>query len=151
MILSMRLLIAAAALLLVTGCGTTAHGSSVGGSPVRETHHHEHAAKADASTPYKFDGHGVNVTARQFGKAWPLTIRSGRVNCIPIKAGGYHLVVGIFTANNNARYWLNGTATERARALSLRNIRHIWADDPAAPGLKEDISPLTDVCAALMN
>lgn len=73
------------------------------------------------------------------------------MNCIPIKAGGYRLVVEIFTANNNTRYWLNGTAKTRAHALGLRNIRKIWADDPTTPGLKKDISPLSDVCRPLMR
>jgi hypothetical protein len=97
---------------------------------------------------YKFDGHGANVNASMFGKRWPLTIKSGRVNCIQV-AGG--LTVVTFTADNHVSYALNGTARSREDAFDLKEVMPVWADDPQNPGAKKDISVLTDICAPLIK
>jgi hypothetical protein len=106
------------------------------------------ASRADAK-PYHFDGHGANVSARTFGRRWPLTVRSGRVNCIPTGGGG---TIVVFTANNRRTYPLNGTARRRAEDRPpSASLASIWARDPRVKGLRKDISPLVDVCAPVMN
>lgn len=96
--------------------------------------------------PYHFDGHGANVSAGRFGKKWPLTVRSGRVNCI-----GTGAVWVVFTANDGTRYAVNGLARQQEATEGFKDIRKIWADNPQISGTKKDISPLIDICAPLMK
>jgi hypothetical protein len=103
-----------------------------------------------AKPRFVLEGNGANVTRRRYGKAWPLTVPSGRVNCIPITAGSQKLVVATFVTDNGARYWLNGTAKARADDLGLRDIDTIWAEDPSVPGLKKTMV-LIDVCTKYMK
>ncbi len=96
--------------------------------------------------PYHFDGHGANVSAAAFGKRWPLTVPSGRVNCI-----GTGAVWVVFTADDGTRYAVNGLARGHMADQGFKDIAAIWAKNPAVPGTKKNIGPLIDVCAPLMN
>lgn len=99
-----------------------------------------------ASSP-KFDGHGADVDRSMFGEAWPLTVSSGRINCIGASGGPIQVV---FTSDDNKRYAVNGTARGAAADFGYLDVESIWADDPNNPGAKIDISPLIDICAPLM-
>lgn len=70
---------------------------------------------------YDFDGRGADVSARRFGAAWPLTVKSGRVNCVPVIG---HRIAAVFTADDRRAYWLNDVARRQRQALDTR--------DPAA-------------------
>ena len=142
--------LAVLAVLLAAGCSSG--GERSGGLPPRHhrRHHPLHVTSRVTDKPYHFDGHGANVSARMFGHRWPLTVRSGRVNCIP--TGGGRTIV-VFTANNRRTYPLNGTAKVVGPriGLHLHPLASIWARNPQVKGLRKDISPLLDVCAPVMN
>lgn len=106
------------------------------------------AASPSGRPKVVFDGHGANVTRAMFGKRWPLSVSSGRVNCVP--ASGGNLMV-IFTADDNTRYALNGIArsAQNEAAFGFKEITPIWLDDPET-GAKKDIGVLIDICAPLM-
>lgn len=82
----------------------------------------------------------AEVTRAMFGEQWPLTVDSGIVERIPLRAGGKDLSLCIFRAPDGKVYGLNGTATGRGYA----EIRPIWRDhpDPRMSGIKVDIGPL---------
>ena len=157
----------AVGLVVVAGCGSTTQTPE----QIRQSLNAEAKASAGANgpegsssdgggsridlpsrRPYHFDGHGANVSASRFGKKWPLTVESGRVNCLPIETGS-NLVMVIFTANNGDRYAVNGIARSPSRMadFGLKDIYRIWAPNPKIPGTKKDIGPLIDVCAPLMK
>lgn len=140
------LLTVVAMLVLVTGCDSTPKSETNPGA--NDSNQTPATSAGSPDQPYHFDGHGANVSAKAFGKSWPLTVRSGRVNCVP--AGGKNIMV-VFTANNDTRYAINGTARSRAADYGFRDVQKIWADDPKYPGLKKDISVLIDVCSPLME
>lgn len=100
--------------------------------------------------PYVYDGSGANVKRSQFGKKWPLTVKSGRVNCI--RTGGTGVAVA-FTADNGKKYALNGTAkgSENKEVFGFVDVDPIWADNPDVPGTKKDIGVLIDVCQPYME
>lgn len=103
------------------------------------------------SQRYQYDGHGVNVSAKAFGKSWPLTLRTGRVNCIPLNVGDLKLTMVVFTADNGTQYAVNGTARSRKADYGFKDVEGIWADDPAYPGTKKDIGVIIDVCQPMLD
>jgi hypothetical protein len=103
-----------------------------------------HSGKAGAQgTPSNYR----HVTASEFGAAWPLTVTGGTLICQPTIAGGLELHELFFMTDDRIhRYALNGTA----KSLGLgQDISPIWKNDPAAAGVKMDMSRLTDTAAAL--
>lgn len=100
-----------------------------------------------AKRSYEFDGHGANVDRTMFGKAWPLTLADGRVNCVVDTAGN---VAVVFTSDDNKRYGLNGVAKAQAETWGYLPLEDIWAPNPST-GAKKDIGVLIDVCAPMMK
>lgn len=74
--------------------------------------------------------HTKHVTRSDYGTAWPLTFDSATIGC----ANGSDPYVQV----DSIRYGLTGTA----EADGYSSVNAIWADDPASPGLKVDISAL---------
>ena len=68
---------------------------------------------------------GREVTKAEFGKAWPFSVSSGRVDCV--KGLAY-----IFKANGKT-YGLNGHAD--AWGIADADLKDIWLKDPEYPEL----------------
>jgi Protein of unknown function (DUF2511) len=86
-----------------------------------------------------------NISRSDLGKAWPLTVDSGRLAChgntvrfTNRKRYAVHGNAVTFIANGTT-YAVNGFAVRQHR---WSNIRPIWAD--AGGGLKKDLGPLTE-------
>lgn len=78
----------------------------------------------------------ARMTKTQYGKRWPLTVKSGTVHC----SGD---AVTFATDGANGRiYAVNGTAL--GRYPNMPKIRAIWRKDPSIPGARIDISPIID-------
>lgn len=88
------------------------------------------------------------VSQNDMGAAWPLTVKSGVLACQPLDSGGRVQLV-TFTAADGKTYAVNGTAKGHAKSRGWLEIRPIWKDDPAIPGLKISIGPLIDRGLAL--
>lgn len=73
---------------------------------------------------------GVKVSRAEYGDAWPLTVESGRLECVPPSAIIFH--------SGGETYAVNGTAD----SLGYRDIRPIWRDNPDGPTPKINIGPL---------
>jgi hypothetical protein len=73
---------------------------------------------------------GKGVTASEFGDQWPLSVDSGRIDCIAPGAA-------IFIYDGTT-YQLNGMAQSQGYA----RINPIWRNNPEIPGAKISISPL---------
>ncbi|WP_417589220.1 DUF2511 domain-containing protein [Pararhodobacter oceanensis] len=80
---------------------------------------------------------GEAISAETFGDQWPLTVDSGRIDCIAPNAAVF--------IHNGTTYQLNGMAQSRGYAL----INPIWRDNPDIPGTKISISPLLRAALAL--
>lgn len=74
------------------------------------------------------------VTAAQYGSAWPLTIEKGLLKCDGDNGSGM-----VTLEANGTIYSVNGWAKSSGR---YTDIRSIWKDDPRIPGLKIDLGPL---------
>lgn len=79
---------------------------------------------------------GKEVSAADFGDRWPLTVPSGKVNCIKPNAA-------IFI-HEGTTYQLNGMASQQG----YTSINGIWRDNPSVPGTKVSISPLLEAALA---
>lgn len=81
-----------------------------------------------------------HVSANSFGPAWPLTVDSGLLACTPItnKTQAVTLVV------NGSTYAVNGAAKSLAKQNDWRDIRWIWAPNPAIHGTNKPLGPLID-------
>ena len=92
----------------------------------------------------------VQVSKIQFKERWPLTVNSGTISCDPVPPvpGMPNVQLVTFTSNGRT-YALNGIALGFAKRRGWLDIRAIWKDDPAIPGLKIDISPLINRGLAL--
>lgn len=75
---------------------------------------------------------GVEVRRSDFGRAWPLTVTSGVLNCEGLAV--------TFTANGTT-YAVNGFARQMDR---WPDINPIWADAGIGLGYKKDIGPLIE-------
>jgi hypothetical protein len=75
------------------------------------------------------------VTKRGFGKAWPLTVKSGTLLCEALAPGAYAVS---FVDNKGHFYAINGTA--RAHGTDDYTIERIWKK--AKNGLRVDMGPL---------
>lgn len=73
------------------------------------------------------------VSRADLGDAWPLTVESAVVECLP----GRVLVVRA----EGVTYALNGTAKDRG---NYADIDPIWRDNPSIEGLKISLQPLLD-------
>jgi hypothetical protein len=83
------------------------------------------------------------ISRTDYGDDWPLTVESGTLRCDEPGA------VTFTSDDNGTTYWVNGTAGDMADSNGWQDIRPIWADDPANPGLKISIGPLIDDGLAL--
>lgn len=84
----------------------------------------------------------VKITEHEYGSRWPFTVKEGVLICKDsgIKVGTTEMKEVLFTANK-ITYAVNGYAK------GLRNhpdVRKIWANDLAEPGLKKNIGPIID-------
>jgi hypothetical protein len=111
---------------------------------------------ADSGLPYTLDKNtrSAIVKAKRFGESWPLTVKSGIVNCVKEASGNVAVIFqpSSSTADNPVRYALNGYAKGSAtmKFYDLQDIDPIWADNPKIPGTKKDIGVLIDVCTPYM-
>ena len=88
-------------------------------------------------------GSGVAISKDDFGEDWPFLIDSGTLNCAPGDAVTFEA--------DGQTYAVNGTAMGRAEAEGWRDMDPIWADDPAATGLKISIGPVIQRGLALCD
>lgn len=91
---------------------------------------------------------GANVTKAEFGPTWPLTIKSGRVNCV--RTGNGNVAV-VFTSDDEQRYAVNGIARNQIPDMGYLELDPIWAPDPKIKDAKMDISVFIDICKPLMR
>ena len=75
---------------------------------------------------------GELLQRTQLGDAWPLSLDSVRVDCVDASSAVAY--------DGATTYALNATARSRGHA----DIEPVWRPDPKVPGLRVDISPLTD-------
>lgn len=75
---------------------------------------------------------GITVSSDQFGDAWPLTVRSGVVDCLDSFSAVFR--------HGGTIYQLNGIASSRG----YTKINPIWRDhpNPLITGSKVNIGPL---------
>lgn len=66
----------------------------------------------------------AEISKKQFGEKWPLSINSGVVKCLPIGNGSV-----VFEADDKI-YAVNGTAKGFAKQMGFIPIEEIWLDDP---------------------
>lgn len=147
---SPRRAVAAMALTFAIAAVSAACSSDAGGPvsdpPTTASHDATETPTQDATaTGPEFDGQGADVDASMLGHDWPLTITSGRVNCVRTASG----VQVVFTSDDNERYALNGTAKAAAADFGYLSLNKIWADDPST-GAKKDIGVLISICDPLM-
>jgi len=76
---------------------------------------------------------GVAVSQAEYGAAWPFTVTSGYVDCVPPQSA-------VFRTGSSA-YALNGMAKSRG----FPDVRPIWRDNPSLPGTKINIGPMIDL------
>lgn len=97
---------------------------------------------------YTFDSNfGANVTREEFGPSWPLTVPSGRVNCV---RSGSNVAV-VFTSDDEKRYAVNGIARNQISDMGYLELGPIWAPNPKVKGAFKDIGVLIDICKPLMQ
>lgn len=88
------------------------------------------------------DADGRRVTAAELGDRWPLTVREGKIACIPGPVvPGIRRVDAVVLHSRGKTYALNGAAKSRG----YLPIEPIWKNDPAIPGLRINIGPLIDL------
>lgn len=81
-----------------------------------------------------------HVSNVDLGDKWPLTVKSGTLNCEPI----YEYTIVTFTTNGKT-YAVNGLARGgRAKKRGWLDVERIWKADPQYPENKMDIGPLID-------
>ena len=85
------------------------------------------------------------VTRKDYGKGWPLTVESATLHCRNSHGAG----IGSVTITiNGTEYGLNGTAKNSERWPDFP--RSLWRDDPElGHGIKESIGPLIQKGLAL--
>jgi hypothetical protein len=83
-----------------------------------------------------------HVSKRDFGKAWPLTVKSGTLVCETLAPGAYAVS---FVDNKGYFYAINGTA--RARGTDDYTIARIWKK--AKNGSRVNMVPLLQTGLAL--
>jgi Protein of unknown function (DUF2511) len=89
-------------------------------------------ASCGSSTDADGDGGGgLEVSRADFGRDWPLTVKSGTLNCEGAGA--------VTFTTNGTTYAVNGLASGMDQ---WPEIDAIWAD--ASGGLKKNIGPLID-------
>jgi hypothetical protein len=115
-----RFCVAVLLAVFATGCG-----SSSGGTTAANSHAPEQPKKQPGA-----------VARADFGAEWPLTVESGTVACEGSGGGG-----SATFSTGGQTYALNGLAKGKNAGA---DIDPIWADNPAVPGLKKDISVLID-------
>ena len=71
------------------------------------------------------------ITKAKYGDRWPLSVDRGTIECVGAGAVLFH-------ADGNT-YAVNGWATS---TTDYPDIREIWLDDPAKPGLKINIDSI---------
>jgi hypothetical protein len=83
------------------------------------------------------DGESNTVGRSDLGKAWPLTVESGELNCEGSDGVGQATITV-----DGTTYALNGLAKSND---SNEDVQAIWAEDKKlGMGLKKDIGPLID-------
>ena len=84
----------------------------------------------------------VKVTSAEFGKKWPFLVGEGVIGYEPLQMGTQKLAILTFESGGKT-YALNGLAKARSKKRGYLDIVAIWKDDPEIPGVKVDISPIT--------
>lgn len=79
------------------------------------------------------------MTRASLGDKWPLTVESGRVECIKGSAVVFHV-------DGGATYAVNGAAKS---ITDYPDIDPIWRDDSSMPGTKISIRPIIEAGRAL--
>lgn len=78
------------------------------------------------------------ISAEASGEAWPFTVAELHLQCLPGRA------VVVMDVESGTMYPLNGPANAKARALALEPLEKIWRENPAIPGTKVSIGPVTE-------
>lgn len=92
----------------------------------------------------------VKVTSAEFGKKWPFLVSGGVIGYEPLLVGRQKLALLTFESGGKT-YALNGLAKGRSKERGYLDIVAIWKDDPEIPGVKMDISPITQRGLKLEN
>jgi hypothetical protein len=92
--------------------------------------------------PQPVQGSTEHVSKRGFGKAWPLTVKSGTLLCETLGPGAYAVS---FVDNKFNFYAINGTA--RAHGTDDYPIERIWKK--AKNGVRVNMTPLLQTGLAL--
>ncbi|WP_422757478.1 DUF2511 domain-containing protein [Paenarthrobacter sp. C1] len=86
------------------------------------------------------------LVSTKFGDKWPLTVTYVVARCERITVSGRSLQVATLEAPDGKKYAANGTAKDHG---GYPGAEPIWAPDPIAPGLRIDLSPVTDAALKL--
>ena len=95
------------------------------------------AAFAMSATLMSCEESGEEISKSSVDFDWPFAVASGRVEC----RNGCEVV---FTSNG-VTYSINGTADAFASQRGYRDVRPIWADNPAILGTKINIGPIISI------
>lgn len=82
----------------------------------------------------RMDKKNGEISEIEFGKKWPFTVKSGRLQCLDGNA--------VIFICDKGTYAINGMALNQIKQQKWLEIDEIWKDDPNIPDFKISISPI---------